>query len=184
MSNRSLPSLLSFLDYLATKGLMPRNTVVGRKAACNKVLGILDPEEQTDVTHIDIESAMARFINLEGKGYTPSSLVVYKSRVTSAISDFENYLDNPAGFKPSAGNRKAKSDNGKTATESKAKRKSAVSQNTEPRHDVTQSPATNVFPIPIRADVVVRINGLPFDLTPAEADKIASVVKAMAMKTD
>jgi hypothetical protein len=38
-----------------------------------------------------------------------------------------------------------------------------------------------VFPIPIRPDVVVRIHGLPFDLSTAEAEKIANVVKAMAM---
>jgi hypothetical protein len=38
-----------------------------------------------------------------------------------------------------------------------------------------------VFPIPIRENVVVRIHNLPFDLTAAEAEKIANVVKAMAM---
>jgi hypothetical protein len=39
----------------------------------------------------------------------------------------------------------------------------------------------NVFPIPIRENVVVRVHGLPFDLTPAEAKKIAAVIQAMAL---
>lgn len=37
-----------------------------------------------------------------------------------------------------------------------------------------------VYPIPIRRDVTVRIFNLPADLTQAEADKIAAVVKALA----
>jgi hypothetical protein len=41
--------------------------------------------------------------------------------------------------------------------------------------------SANVFPIQIRENVVVRIQGLPFDLTQAEAERIANVVKAMAV---
>ena len=39
-----------------------------------------------------------------------------------------------------------------------------------------------VYPIPIREDVTVRIFGLPVDLTVAEAEKIARIVKAMAQQ--
>jgi hypothetical protein len=184
MSNRSLSSLLDFLDYLSNKGIMPRNTAIGRKAACNKVLSKLDPEEQTDVTQIDIDDAMNRFINLEGKGYTPGSLVVYKGRVASSIADFRSYLENPAGFKPLSGSRKTQPDNGKTLSGNKVKRRETVSNASEPSHEPVPSPSANVFPIPIRSDVVVRIHSLPFDLTQAEAEKIASVVKAMAMSTN
>jgi hypothetical protein len=35
-----------------------------------------------------------------------------------------------------------------------------------------------IFPIPIRGDVTVRIQGLPFDLTQAEADKLSAVIMA------
>ena len=37
-----------------------------------------------------------------------------------------------------------------------------------------------IIPIPLRADLTVFIQGLPIDLTEAEAEKIARVVKAMA----
>lgn len=37
-----------------------------------------------------------------------------------------------------------------------------------------------VYPIPLRADVTVQLHNLPADLTPAEADKIAAVVRALA----
>jgi hypothetical protein len=37
-----------------------------------------------------------------------------------------------------------------------------------------------VFPIPLRANVTVRLFDVPADLTPSEADKIARVIKALA----
>jgi hypothetical protein len=37
-----------------------------------------------------------------------------------------------------------------------------------------------IFPVPLRDDVTVRIQGIPPDLTKAEAEKIARVVAALA----
>lgn len=179
MQKRSLADLLEFLDYLASKGLMQRNTVSGRKAAVSRVFGVLDPEEQGDVTQVDIDDVMSRFFNLQGKGYKPESLGVYKSRVNSAVNDFKSYLESPATFKPASG--------GKVGNVSpKGGKNTAVSRQTSgvsisPRIEVHQPSNVNVFPIPIRADVVVRIHGLPFDLSATEAEKIANVIKAMAM---
>jgi hypothetical protein len=39
--------------------------------------------------------------------------------------------------------------------------------------------ASNILPIAIRADLTIYIQGLPFDLSEAEARKIAAVVTAM-----
>jgi hypothetical protein len=43
--------------------------------------------------------------------------------------------------------------------------------------------AQNIVPIPIRADLIVRIHGIPLDMTETEAEKIGAVVKALAVKT-
>ena len=180
MSDRSLPALLSFLEYLGAKGLMPRNTVGGRRAAVSKMLGVLDPEETGDVTALNLDQVMTRFVNLEGKNYTPDSLTVYRSRVNASINDFVAYLDNPAAFKPGGSSKKPKSEGGKKPSPPKAHVQTKV-QDPVPRFDTTHVSPTNVFPIPIRPDVVVRIHGMPFDLTTAEAEKIAAIVRAMAM---
>jgi hypothetical protein len=180
MSDKSLPALLGFLDWMATKGLMQRNTVSGRKAACSKVLGVLDPEEQADVTQVSIDDAMDRFQNLEGRNYMPASLGVYRSRVAAAISDFERYLANPASFKPGVVQRRTANGTTKRTQPTETPQQQARAASSEAPVSTAHSPV-NVFPIPIRADVVVRIHGLPFDLTVAEADKIANIVKAMAM---
>ena len=43
---------------------------------------------------------------------------------------------------------------------------------------------SGIVPIPIRADLIVRVHGLPADLTVAEAQKIANVVQALASEGD
>jgi hypothetical protein len=179
MSDRSLTALLGFIDYLGTKGLAPKNTVAGRKAAVSKVLGVLDPEEVGDVTTIDLDNAMTRFFNLEGKSYKPESLGVYRSRVNASINDFKSYLESPATFRTGGNNgqKKAKGEAKKPVKESVSMKEEPA----PPRFEQASASHVNVFPIPIRPDVVVRIHGLPFDLTSTEADKIAAVVRAMAM---
>ncbi len=104
MSDRDKQALDGFLDFLAQKGLVPKNTISARKAAVNKVLGILAPEELSNVIQLDMDEVAHRFANLEGQNYTPDSLKTYVSRSRVAIDDFERYLENPMAFKPKGGN--------------------------------------------------------------------------------
>jgi hypothetical protein len=176
--DRSLAALLAFLDWLGTKGLMARNTAFGRKAACSNMLGVLDPEEQEDVTQVDIDSVSKRFANLHGKRYTPKSLQVYEGRVRRSIDDFKRYLDDPSNFKVNGGVARTKSSG--VAQRQKGQEPEAAVPDTPTIVAAVGSSTATVYPIPIRADLVVRIHGLPYDLTKAEAEKIANVVKAMA----
>lgn len=174
---RSLDDLLEFLDWMASKGFMAKNTAFGRKAACAAVLGILDPEEREDVTQVDIDQVMSRFSTLEGKKYAPKSLRVYRGRTQNSILDFIRYKADPENFKALATATKNHSET------SKQKKRKAVADTPAPSSvpaSSTPMHSPNVYPIPIRADLVVRIHGLPFDLTKAEAERIANVVKAMA----
>lgn len=177
---RSREALLNFLDYLSRKGLMNKTTAASRKAVANKVLGILDPEEAEDVTTLNVDDLLSRFSNIAGSNYTPESLGTYRSRLKSSLEDFRNYLDNPITFRPSLqpsvrrGAEKAKA----VSTENEVER-----DRTTPRsQSFVSAPPTSVsiLPIPIRADLTVQVQGLPFDLTIQEANKIANVIKAMA----
>jgi hypothetical protein len=179
---KSREAALEFHEYVAQKGLMAQATARARKAAVSKVLGILDENEARDVTSIDLDAVMSRFGHLQGKGYTPQSLVTYKSRAKAALDDFASYVENPLAFKPSVQARERKPVSGKAS--------SSVTRNTSegmapeaPRQSasaVAGPMASSILPIPIRADLTVHIQGLPFDLTEAEARKIASVIQAMA----
>jgi hypothetical protein len=186
---RSREAAMEFHDYLARKGLMSKPTALARKAALSKVLGVLSEEEAQDVTNLDLEDVMTRFTHLEGASYTPESLTTYKSRVKSALEDFNSYLGNPLGFRPSLNMRKAKGTKfvlkptplgAAQGTQEAAPAGGGASAAT-PTAAAPAFDAASILPIPLRADLVVRIQGIPFDLTEPEAKKIANVVLAMAM---
>lgn len=179
---KSREAAIDFMQYLAQKGLMAPATAQARKAALNTVLSILDPDEAQDVTTLDLDSVISRFGNLQGKDYTPESLRTYKSRVKSALEDFASYVENPLAFKPSLQTRERKPIQSKVTTDDK--KHSAVTPAPEPYRPQAGTfagpMANSILPIAIRADLTVHIQGIPFDLTEAEAKKIAGVIQAMA----
>jgi len=177
-ASRTRDDLKAFLDWVAVKGLMPLATVQARKAAVNNILDILSDEEAADVTVLDLEQVMSRFGNLKGKNYTPDSLRTYQSRLSKALEDFQIYVDNPMAFKPAGSQRR-------TSSAPKEGLKSAGQTARPP--SVSQSapvavppPSANIVPIQIRQDLVIHIQGIPFDLTKSEAQRVANVILALA----
>lgn len=180
---KSREAAIQFLEYLEKKGLMAPATARARKAALSMVLGILDPQEAQDVTSINFDDVMNRFQNLQGKTYTPESLRAYKSRARSALDDFASYVENPLAFKPNVQVRERKPNPTKTPfSDTRNNSDHIAGEVSRPSAAPVSGPmASSILPIPIRADLVIHIQGLPFDLTEAEAKKIASVIQAMAM---
>ncbi len=169
---------IDFIDYLANKGLLKKATASARKAAAQAFLDILDEDEKIDIRSIDLDELATRFANIQGEKFTPQSLTTYKSRYKSAFKDFLSYRENPLGFKPQITQRK-KRDKSKSSSNTENIKPTKIPT----RSDNTNSPFNNhIFPIPIRADKVVQIAGLPHDLTESEANKIANVIKALAIK--
>jgi hypothetical protein len=171
---RTRQDFIEFLDWLSDRGIMPKATVAARKAAVNRVLGILTEEEARDVTKLDLDSVMRRFTNLEGKGYTPGSLTTYLSRLRSALEDFTAYLDDPLNFRPSAQTRERRS----TGKKETAVRTGAA--DAPAPQPASPNVSANTLSIPIRPDTTIVVMGLPYDLSDAEASKIANVIRAMA----
>ncbi len=159
---------------------MKAPTAETRKAAVNQVLGILEDDEASDVAKIDLDSVMRRFQNKHGSRYTPDSLKTYRARVKNSIFDFLRFRENPMDFRPSAGStvkRAPKLKRPQSAeTETPAFSQAVATGRTNPSPFFTAS----TLPIPIRQDLTVLVHGLPFDLTEAEARKIANVILALA----
>jgi len=181
--NYSLDALNEFFDYAANKGLLKRNTAQSRKIATNKVLAVLDEDEKTDLRRINVDHTFDLFQNKQGTDYTPASLRVYQSRVRTALSDFINYVDKPANFRPSSvqrSNSKIKRENNNNDN---VKRES---QKLEKRSEINQrqndyASREITVPVPLREGIMVKISNLPPDLTPTEADKLAAIIKAYAV---
>lgn len=181
-NDRSRAALLEFLGYLADKGLMAKNTATARKAAANKVLGVLSEDEASDVLSIDLSDVMRRFQNLEGKRYTPNSLTTYQSRVRAALDDFESYIKNPLAFRPNLQSRERSSRAAATKSNNSGVLEGGGETGSHASRPIgTSSVTSTILPIPIRADLTVYIQGLPYDLTETEARRIANVILAMAV---
>lgn len=190
MSDRdySLKALNEFLDYLSSKHLLNKNTAQSRKAAVNKVFSVLDEKEARDLSAIELDMVFRRFENKAAKDYKPDSLMVYRSRVGSAINDFFSYVENPAQFRPSLKN------GGSTSTR-KAGKPARKTDEQQPGYDLAtqqhkQTGARTNYshanelsvPVPLREGVLVQITGLPADLTEGEASRLAAIVKAYAVQ--
>jgi len=178
----SAKEFINFIDYLADKGLLKKATASARKAAAVAFLDILDEDEKLDIRAIDLDNLAMRFANIQGAKFTPQSLTTYKSRYNSALKDFLSYRENPLGFVPNISQR---SKRGKAKPE-KYPVKSATSATTEDKPAAQPSVTpdltgeTIIFPIPLRKGVIVKVAGVPVDLTSTEAEKISDVIKALA----
>lgn len=177
----SLQALEKFLDYAASKGLMKTETAKARKTASSRILGIADPAEVEDLREIDLDSVFERFANLQGTEFKPASLKIYQSRVRSAIGEFVSYVNDPAGFRSPITARNNGANGGRKTTDKKNRTQKHAE--VEAAGDVARSddPVHLVFPVPIRPNLVVKIQNLPHDLTPEEAKRIAAVVEALAV---
>ncbi len=178
----SREALKKFFEYLANKGLVNPNTVAARKAAANKMLSVLDGQEASDLRSVDLDRVATQFFNLHGKHFTPDSMVTYKSRLKSGIDDFIKYTTNPSSFKPDAPRPRSA-----TKVEGHEPKNGSSSNGTNSSTNESSSgfqQNENIFPIPVRQGLVVKLIGLPSDLTKKEAQKIANVVMAFAVVDD
>lgn len=174
-----------FCDYIIEKNLMSPETARARKVSALKILAVLDAAERQDLRALDRDLAFHRFQNRSGSTYTPSSLGVYRSRFNSALDDFLRYVGNPSGFRPNSMKSQVttKSDG---PGPKKALKKNPPNPNTLELPDgapLPLPPPTDslMLPIPIRQGVVVKIFGIPHDLTAEEAKKIATIVTGYAL---
>ena len=174
----SAEKLKEFWLYVIEKGLINKQTATSRKIAAEKVLATLDQSERQDLRSLDRDHAFTRFQNIDGKRYNPSSLSVYRSRFNSALDDFLQYSQSPSAFKPNV-SRGDKSSGKTTKNRVKESKGDALMTSIPPESQTISDNLT--LPIPLRLGVVVKIFGLPSDLTDEEAKKIAGVVSAYAI---
>lgn len=173
----SIAAFNRFFDHAAEKGLMKRNTAISRKAATNKILAVLDESELSDLRALDLGDTFDRFQNLQGMQYKPDSLQVYISRARTAVGDFISYVDNPSSFKSNSTQRSSTKSKGTSKKEKNVNNQKGMDQEELSHHDVKGI----IVPVPLRENLTVKISNLPADLTQAEAERLAAIVKAYAV---
>ena len=168
--------LMSFLQYLTDKNLLNPSTASAKKAAVVKVLSAIGSEEKQDLRALDRDQVIQRFSNKYAKEFTPESLVTYKSRFNSVLSDFFNFKANPAGFKVGGSKKSAK----ESSLDGRSSVKKTSAKNTEDLPSPPIKPNSYVLQIPLSDGTLLEIRNFPMDLKEDDAIKIAGIIKAHA----
>ncbi len=166
-------SFSKFMRQCVVSGLINPATLRARKLAAEQLMVELKSHERQDLRLVDLEELCSRFHKLEDSSIRPESMDLYKSRFHDALEDFIVWTDDPRSFVPKESEQKQLREHLKREPEGHKRAREELALN-PPRNP------HEIFPVPIREDLVVYIQNVPLDMTPREADKIAAVVKALA----
>ncbi len=176
----SLADLQDFLAHASDRGLLPAATATALGVASRNIFGVLDAKESQNLSEIDLDAVIKRFTNKRAKDFNPSSLKEYGRRVRKAVELFLRWRNDPANFTTRT----------RSTTVSRSKespiRSEPASKNPERASGVASTSPRDAggyqSSFPIRAGTVVTILNLPPDLTPAEAQRLATFVKMLAVE--
>ena len=170
----SQTAFLKFLREGAVTGLTSPATARSRKLAAEHLLIQLKSHERVDLRLLDVDELCSRFHKLQGSTIRPENIQLYNERLCGALKDFISWTTDPAGFQSVEGEKPeavvvAVRD---TAGQAQAREELALNPPRSPHE---------IFPVPIRDDLVVYLQNIPLDLTQDEARKISAVVHALAL---
>ena len=173
----SADDLLEFLDHAGDRGLMPAATAQALAVASRNVLGVLTEAERKDLSKEDLSSVIRRFNNKRAKDFNPSSLKEYGRRVNRAVELFLKWREDPSNFsvktRATTGSRRKDRDRATVEDSSGDVSTGLVGG--------TSRTGTYHSSVPVRPGVVVTLANVPHDLSKAEAERIATFVKMLAV---
>ncbi|CAI1082871.1 Uncharacterised protein [Serratia quinivorans] len=157
-----------FLHNLPSSNIVSEATARNLRDASLRLLGhISGLDEIEDVRNLKVEDLIER-LRLASEGAVSStSMQAYKSRFQSALDKFIAFEN--GDLTPTIDEMRHNTQMGKTRM-------------TPQRKIVKQECDTKTFelPIPLRNDLLLRIENLPLDLTKEEAAKISKIIEAYA----
>lgn len=176
----SMEDLLDFLSHASERGLMPAATAQALAVATRNVLGVLGEEERADLRKTtDLAGVIKRFNNKRAKEFSPSSLKEYGRRARRAVDLFLQWREDPANFTV-----KTRATTAARSKERNSRPEPVPGATSEegyaPLATLQQGGYQSAFPI--RPGRVVSIVNVPDDLTPAEAERLASFVRMLAVE--
>lgn len=179
----SVEDLLAFLSHAADRGLVPAATAQALAVASRNILGMLDEKEQADLREVNLDDATRRFVNKRAKDFSPSSLKEYGNRVQRAVTIFLRWREDPANFSVKTRATKASGKQAKKGTPSAAMEQTPQGRSSEeePVSSFRGDAGGYRTSLPVRPGVVVTIANLPDDLTKAEAERLSTFIKMLAV---
>ncbi len=179
----SSESLLSFLREAAVAGRMHPATARSRRKAAEALLEHLNAAEAADLRCLDFAALRERIANNPRSSLRPEVAELYAERLAAALdayADAAPLLRAAPAADPSPGDSRDSSGAAPAIAGDDLETRRAL----EAVHLGMDGMRADVFPIPLDEDRVVFLHGIPHDLTPAEASKIARVIEALAQGTE
>jgi hypothetical protein len=182
----SWDSFLRFLQFITDKHLVNTNTAKNWGVAALKFQDlIVEGEDSDNLKNIDLNNLIERFNHKYSHALTGASLIVYASRIRAALKNFISYADNPATFKPTSSKGKG---NAGMRDKRKAKTKIPSPSVAEQKSREDNLPLSDSLfisvPIPLRKNLMIKISGIPYDLTLKEAERISAIVRGYAVSEE
>jgi hypothetical protein len=186
-SGHSVDDLVDFLNHAGERGLMPVATAQALAVATRNVFSVLDEAERADLPLDDLEGIIRRFNNKRARDFNPGSLKEYGRRVRRAVDMYQQWKHDPANFtiKTRATSTPKKKERGTDRLGASAASRASA--------DDAEFPAPPALPIgstataagyqtafPVRQGQVVTIQNIPFDLSAAEAERLAQFIRLLA----
>lgn len=172
----TVDALLKFLKQAGMEGLINPAAARSRRNAVEQLHAEMTEDERMDIRKLDVDELASRFHKLEGSSIRVEALALYVERFKMALADFLKWNERPGEFE-TIGSERAR------ALPRKSDGRSAISADQGAAERIRLEACDNpsdVIPVALRPQKTVYLAGLPIDLTPAEADKIARIVKAFA----
>lgn len=183
MTDKKGASFVKWFDHAIDKGLLKRNTAIGYRTACQKVLEIKDDWESLDVSKLDVDELLKRFENLRASEYTPKTLDTYNSRFRKGVEMYLRWAEAPSSWRPPVTKRsKELPQNGRsdlrvgTAT-------AAGEQAAREESPVAREVQMLTYPFPLGSNRLAQLE-LPSDLRSEEARRLAAFVQTLALDSD
>jgi hypothetical protein len=179
-----------FIGFLAAKGLLNAGAAASTRTACEKLFSALDEDERLNLSNVDVDQAIARFMNKNPGVLSPASGNVYRGRVQKALKMLKEYNANPAGFKvnptkrtQSSGGAEKKSSNDGKPVRSQSERvsNSPLEQPhaSSSAHEI-KNPSSVSLSFPLRQDFIAQFI-LPTNLTLKEARRLGAYFEVLAV---
>lgn len=173
----SADDLLKFLDQAGDKGLIPAATVQALAVATRSVLATLSDAERADLSQMDLDAVFTHFANKRAGEFNPRTVKEYARRFTRAVELFMRWREDPDNFAV-----RTRTTNSSYVRDKGPDRGDRMPGGTSTGQASDAMPGTYRSAIPVRPGLVVTLNNIPDDLSSAEADRIASFVRMLALQ--
>jgi hypothetical protein len=197
LNSRTGAGLMKFFEVKARKHELSESVAGALRTGSKRVLDVEDDSDSVDLTAVDVDELVRRFRKKNRASLTDQSLQAYESRFRRSLTMYIKWLDGESDW--AGKSRTSSSGNGGKSTSNSQRgiRKDASSIKspvTSTRDDVgnpnesgsTRSSKLALFdyPVLLQDSGATAILRLPATYSTRDADRMASLISALAVKAE